>query len=587
MDSPIPKNPFHFNLFASRYVKKWIFGAFLWVILATFISKSLVIIIQMMTDTMIDPTSSKISLMQWAIVFPFVYVISETVWRMSGFFGMRWFTGMRGQAYLDLYSRLTLQSKGYFKDRFAGALANKISNSVNGSEVLFHRILWNFLPLFLGICIYIMVTFQKSLYLGLVIFFWSVIFLTINIIWMRYLNRLGYIDALAQSDLKGKLVDSLGNISLIHEGAAINFEKKYISKYTLHQSSTGLTHWWWAEWGLVTNGILIAIFVVIMFGGSVYLFHLGKITLGVVIMVVAIVRELSDQLFFVGNEMSKSIKNYSEAKEGLDEILKDLTIKDDLNATKLEISKATIFFDKINFLYENNKVFDDFSLLIKSGQRLGIVGKSGAGKTTLVSLLLRHYPLSSGEIRIDEKDISKVTLNSLRKNIAYVAQDTTMFHRTIFENLTYFDPHISEEEVIAAAKAADAWDFIKEFPQKLQTYVGERGIKLSGGQRQRISIVRAFLKHAPILILDEATSALDSESEKAIQKSLLTLMKGKTVIAIAHRLSTLRQMDRIIVIESGRIIEDGSPEILLKNERGHFKKMWDHQVSGFIVDENI
>ena len=285
--------------------------------------------------------------------------------------------------------------------------------------------------------------------------------------------------------------------------------------------------------------------------------------------------------------MSKSIKNYSEAKEGLDEILKDLTIKDDLNATKLEISKATIFFDKINFLYENNKVFDDFSLLIKSGQRLGIVGKSGAGKTTLVSLLLRHYPLSSGEIRIDEKDISKVTLNSLRKNIAYVAQDTTMFHRTIFENLTYFDPHISEEEVIAAAKAADAWNFIKEFPQKLQTYVGERGIKLSGGQRQRISIVRAFLKHAPILILDEATSALDSESEKAIQKSLLTLMKGKTVIAIAHRLSTLRQMDRIIVIESGRIIEDGSPEILLKNERGHFKKMWDHQVSGFIVDENL
>ncbi|HZE87576.1 MAG TPA: ATP-binding cassette domain-containing protein, partial [Methylomirabilota bacterium] len=217
-------------------------------------------------------------------------------------------------------------------------------------------------------------------------------------------------------------------------------------------------------------------------------------------------------------------------------------------------------------------------------QKVGLVGKSGAGKTTFVSLLLRHFEIQKGDITIDEQNISDVTLESLRRNIAFVPQDTSMFHRTIKENISYSNPDATDEEVRRAAKLANANEFIESLPQKYETLVGERGVKLSGGQRQRIAIARAFLKNAPILILDEATSSLDSESEHAIQESLEKLMKDRTVIAIAHRLSTLKKMDRIIVIKSGKIAEDGNPDDLLEKPNGLFKNMWNHQIKGFITD---
>ena len=283
-------------------------------------------------------------------------------------------------------------------------------------------------------------------------------------------------------------------------------------------------------------------------------------------------------------EIKTTTKYFGEAREGLEEILSEHLIVDNPKAIDFVFPKGAITIDSIDFNYENTKVFNNFSVTIPAGQKIGFIGRSGAGKTTLVSLLLRHFDVQKGEIRIDGTSITDVKLESLRRAIAFVPQDTSLFHRTILENIKYSNPDATNEDVYHAAKLAQADSFIKNLPEGYETTVGERGVKLSGGQRQRIAIARAFVKNSPILILDEATSSLDSESESAIQDSLESLMKDKTVIAIAHRLSTLKKMDRIVIIKDGKIVEDGVPEDLLKIPNGIFRNMWDHQVKGFIID---
>ena len=253
------------------------------------------------------------------------------------------------------------------------------------------------------------------------------------------------------------------------------------------------------------------------------------------------------------------------------------------DATGLVVSKGEIAFNEVTFAYGEQGVFKDFSVTVPGGQRVGIVGPSGAGKTTFVSLLLRQHDLGGGAILIDGQDIAVVPLDSLRGAIAVVPQEPLLFHRTIRENIAYGKPGATQDEVKEAARRAEAHDFISALPQGYDTLVGERGVKLSGGQRQRVAIARAILKAAPILVLDEATSSLDSESESAIQTALQELMKGKTVIAIAHRLSTIRAMDRIMVIAGGAVVEDGTHTKLLA-QGGTYARLWDHQAGGFIAE---
>lgn len=254
-----------------------------------------------------------------------------------------------------------------------------------------------------------------------------------------------------------------------------------------------------------------------------------------------------------------------------------------LEQKKLNITSGLIKWRNVTFEYGDNKVFNEFDLNIPSGQRVGLVGPSGAGKTTFVSLLLRQHDINKGEILIDGQNIAKVTQNSLRENIAVVPQEPLLFHRSIKENIAYGKPDATDNEIMTVARLARAHEFIKDLPKGYDTLVGERGVKLSGGQKQRVAIARAMLKDAPILVLDEATSALDSESEVAIQEALHKLMRGKTVVAIAHRLSTLREMDRIIVLEGGKIVEDGSHDSLLEHG-GVYSRLWKHQAGGFLKE---
>ncbi len=579
----IPKKPFLFGIFASKPHKLWAFAAFTAVIVGTALDKFSVIVLQKLTDAIAIRPIIFSTVWFWALFFPVLYLISHVFWRLSGFSGMRWFMGLRSSAYQYLYEYLSLHSKDYFNSRFAGSLVNKISNAVDGVDGLFEKILWRFTQLFFGIVFYTLIAGASSLPLGIIIVVWSVFFLSINFWFAKKLQPYSYIAAKSVSTLKGRIVDSLSNISLVHEYAYIAGEREYIGGFVKKQHHSGLKSWWISEWVLAANGGMIFIFILAMMISSIFLFQNQLITIGVVVMVISIVGDLTGQLFFVGQEIRDASRLYGQIREGLDEILHEHLIVDAPNATNLQFSKGDISIQNIDFNYENTKVFKDFSIEIPSGQKIGFVGRSGAGKTTFVSLLLRHFDVQSGTIKIDGQNIQEITLESLRQAIAFVPQDTSLFHRTIRENISYSNPQATSAQIKSAAKLAQAHEFIQKLPDGYDTLVGERGVKLSGGQRQRIAITRAFLKNSPILILDEATSSLDSESEHAIQISLDKLMKGRTVIAIAHRLSTLKKMDRIVIIEDGKITEDGTPEELLKKTNGAFKNMWDHQVKGFIV----
>jgi ABC-type multidrug transport system fused ATPase/permease subunit len=299
-------------------------------------------------------------------------------------------------------------------------------------------------------------------------------------------------------------------------------------------------------------------------------------------MVITVVLALEQRMFFLGQHLTRAVTYHGQVSEGLRELLLPHEIVDRAGAMPLAIKDAAVDFENVRFSYREQPVFDGgLHLRIAGGEKVGLVGHSGAGKSTLVALLLRQFELQGGSIRIDGQPIDGLTLGSLRRAVALVPQTTSLFHRTILENIRYGRLEATDAEVIAAARLAQADRFIETLPAKYETRVGERGVKLSGGQRQRISIARAILRNAPILLLDEATSALDSESEAAIQAALADLVRGRTVIAIAHRLSTLRAMDRIVVLEDGRVVEDGRHEDLV-GRGGVYAGLWNSQVSGFI-----
>lgn len=576
----LPRQAFQFCIHISRRYGRFAIPA----LLAVFLGQSLGISNTYVLKELVDAINLKEEAMwTWAMIYLAVFAFSTISWRSSGYLGMHWITRARLQAARVLYDWLSQHSSHYFSDRFAGSLATKVTNASNGISHMLSKLLWDFLPTILRLVLSMVIAYLAKPILALILGGWAVLFLVLNALLVKRKAVLSKESAGSYTRLKGQMVDILTNIRVVHLFARRQAEIEHVDDHIDDFQRNIFRSWRYSEGVLLLNNALQVVLLGLMLVLTLRLLENGLLTVGEVIMVITLTWGILDALLFIGSSMNAVMESYGEVQEGLDEVLKEHELIDLPGAPRLEVKHGDIHLDGVDFGYESDKlVFQNFNLHIPAGQKVGLVGESGAGKTTLTQLLLRMYDVQSGAIYLDDQDISLYSQESLRETISYVPQASQLFHRSINDNIGYGDRSAEKAEIVLAAERARAHHFVKDLSQGYDTLVGERGVKLSGGQAQRISIARAMLKDAPILILDEATSSLDSESERMVQDALENLIVGKTVIAIAHRLSTLLAMDRILVMEDGAIIEDGTHHELLERN-GTYARLWKHQIGGFLV----
>jgi len=479
------------------------------------------------------------------------------------------------------------QSWAFFQNDFAGRIANKIMQTgpaVRESLVSLLTAVW-YIMVYGTSAALLLASADKWLALPVVLWFGGYV-LILRAFVPRMRDR-SHDMSEARSVLTGRIVDAYTNILTVKLFARARDEDAYVRHAV--DEHTGLFH---ASLRLNTLfglslSSLNALLVVSTGGLAIFLWTRGAVEVGTVAMALPLAWQIVNAAGWVAWQVTTIFENVGVVQEGMSTIARPIALTDRPDAKALAVVRGEVTFENVRFGYgRETGVIDGLSLTVRAGEKIGLVGRSGAGKSTLVNLLLRFFDVEDGRILIDGQDIAAVTQESLRAQISVVTQDTSLLHRSIRDNIRYGNVEASEAEIVAAAKLAHAHEFIGELEdwkgrRGYDAQVGERGVKLSGGQRQRIAIARVILKNAPILVLDEATSALDSEVEAAIQASLGTLMAGRTVIAIAHRLSTIAQMDRLVVLDRGRIVEQGSHDELLRR-RGHYAALWRRQSGGFI-----
>ncbi len=585
-DLPRSVNPFTFLLFASRPYRGALIAAVIAVILGAAATSLTGYTFKLIVDAAHAASNGgPLGPLWWgAIAFITIAVVDALAWRVSGLTGMHWSTGVRATARYALTSFVTTHSYTYFTGRFAGSISSKITQAANGTKSIGDNILWQFLPFFVYMGVSFALAFMTHPVISFIFLAWVCVITPLNIYVIRWSIPLSVTTQRAETRLGGATVDNLTNINAVHEYARRSHELERLKELIVDRRVTGMQSWSIREYIRLGNALLQILFIggIILF--STYLTSQGLMTAGDIVLILTIVLLVQERLSAIGGHLNNFGDEWGQVVESLSDLVQEPEIVDAAGAEPLSSVSGTITLSDLTFAYAGSPVFSNLSLTIPEGQKVGLVGRSGAGKSTLVKLLLRHYEPTGGAILIDERDISGVTRDSLRENIAVVPQEPMLFHRSIRDNIAYGKADATQQEIERAAQLAQAHDFIEEVPGGYDALVGERGVKLSGGQRQRIVIARALLKNAPILILDEATSSLDSESEGAVQKALMNIMEGRTVIAIAHRLSTLRAMDRIIVMDAGRIIEDGTHDELIK-KGGLYADLWNHQAGGFLTEE--
>jgi ATP-binding cassette subfamily B protein len=483
------------------------------------------------------------------------------------------------------FGSLIEQSYSFYQNNFAGSLSNKVNDLISSVPEIIQIVIDQFASRILALIIATITLYYVNSVFAIIMLIWSMVFILGSLLISKKLSHLSDIWSESGSRITGKMVDSLSNIVAIKLFAKIKEEKATMAAAFNEATIAEQNFQWVYFWAWLVNGYSF----VILQGANLYFLLKGReagwITIGDFIVVLTINQTMVELLWQITQDLSTFSKLWGKVSQALRAINFVAEIQDSTNAKVLKVNKGEIKFDKVKFHYKGSEpLFEDKSITIKPGEKVGLVGYSGSGKTTFVNLILRLYEINQGRILIDDQDISKVTQASLHSNIGMIPQDPGLFHRSLIDNIRYSKMDASEEEVIRAAKNAHAHDFIMNIPENYNSLVGERGVKLSGGQRQRIAIARAFLKNAPILILDEATSQLDSITEKDIQDSLWALMQDKTTIVVAHRLSTLLHMDRILVFEKGKIIGDGSHKELLESE-GLYRTLWNAQVGGFLPEK--
>ena len=483
---------------------------------------------------------------------------------------------------------LSNQSMTFHTNRFGGSLVSATQKYVGAYATLMDTFTYSLLP---GVATVAMTIALLAPLVPTYVVLLAALLAIYVVVVLKLYRKILPINAAAsaaQNHLSGELSDSITNIMAVKTAGREAYEQEVFRRASedVRQADSARMRRT-VRTGAVTSTLIVlmmALTAVFIAGGNAWLGISG----GTLVMMFTYTNTLAmrfNMLSAMFQQINRAIGDAHDLTVALDE---PLLVADDPKAPKLRVTAGRIDFEGVGFRYadadEQDRVFDDFTLEIPAGQRVGLVGRSGSGKTTLTTLLLRLEDLTRGRIVIDGQDIAHVTQTSLRRQIAYVAQEPMLFHRSIRENIAYGRPDASDAEVERAAREANAWEFIERLPDGLDTEVGERGVKLSGGQRQRVAIARAILMDAPILVLDEATSALDSESERLIQDALENLMRGRTAIVVAHRLSTVASLDRIVVLSHGAIAEDGTHEELVA-AGGEYASLWSRQTGSFLASE--
>jgi ATP-binding cassette subfamily B protein len=482
------------------------------------------------------------------------------MWRVGGWAAARTFVAVTGDIRRDMFDHLSRHSPAYFAERLPGALASRVTASANAAFTVSNTMAWNVLPPCIAVlCAILLIGTVDPIMAGTLLAVAGTLGALIH-----HLARNGtplHRDFARQAAaVDGELVDVVGNFGVVRAfGATLREQRRFAGTLRSEMASRSTSLLYMERLRLI-HAVLTAVLTACIIGWTLMLWQHGQATVGDIVLITSLAFGILHGSRDLAVALVDLTQHLSRLEESVGALLTEHELPDRPDAREFVPGPGRVRFENVRFAYPGRPpVLNGFDLTIEPGQRVGLVGFSGAGKSTVLALLQRFYDVEGGRITIDGQDVREVTQDSLRADMAIVPQDISLFHRTVQENIRYARPEADGSAVLAAAEMAHCRSFIEALPDGFATMVGDRGVKLSGGQRQRLAIARALLKDAPLLLLDEATSALDTESELAIQSALDRLMRGRTVIAIAHRLSTLRSFDRIIVMDRGRIIDDGSP----------------------------
>jgi ATP-binding cassette, subfamily B, bacterial len=591
MKPPFSDRPFPFTWWVvRRYTPKRAAGLLLITLVATTLQSLVPYLVGQFVDQLDGVTtadlqgrSDQLYDLFWLLVF--AWFAGPLVQRL--YTALNAFTMPRMRAGIDteLFGWTLRQSKSFFENTMVGSLTQQIRKAGQASINLFESFVLPFARVATTLVVFAFLFFTTLPGYGLAFVGFAVVFVVMSLVLARWVGRIVSELATARSRVSGRIADTIGAHDVVRSFAAEGGEVKQLQGLVEEEYRRGRDARLYFTVMRIAQLVLSVGFMSVMIWHALGEVVAGRLTPGNLVMMLTIGVQLALTINDLGDNILSCFEYVGDLQESLAALVHPIAITSSLNATLPERAQGELVLDRLHFRYPDGKsVFRDLSLQVSPGEKVGIVGRSGAGKSTLLRLITRQYDLGAGKILLDGTNIRDLSLEGLKHQLAEVSQNAELFHRSILENIRYARPEASDDEVKVAAKAAYCHDFIAAREGGYDAVVGERGVKLSGGERQRIAIARAILKQAPILLLDEATSALDSHSEREIQQALQHLMADRTVIAVAHRLSTLAGMDRILVLENGEIVEEGSHEDLLSHD-GAYARMWRLQSEGYVAVE--
>ncbi len=571
------------SLYPSRY---YLIGPFIWIIYYALYGSLQPYLIKQLIDTAVPEGGADQvqGLLHISGYFLALLISYELFYLLYDWCDIRIKASLKNNIALTLVNRVLEQDLRFFQKRFTGNMIAKLNDVIYFTPDIVRTIIDNYITNAASVLVGMFLLWQVHVGFALALCIWAIAFAVLSLTTLHRFRHLSTNLAEASSKVIGMIVDMFTNALTIKLFAAKNHELSYLARSLGSYRAAFNKRRWFIFKLYSAQAVSYQLYQASCLFFLIYLYSLHKVTAGDFAMILMLNLWIIDCMW----DMSDRMRTLSESWGAIDQALKIIYrpphIHDAPHATELKVTQGNIVFENVSFQHKDGPLlFKDLSLSIKAGEKVGLVGYSGSGKTTFVNLLLRIYDVTSGRILIDGQDIKTVTQDSLHKAIGVNPQDPILFHRTIKENIRYGKPDATDQEIINVAKKVHAESFIEQAPEKYDMLVGERGLKLSGGQRQRITMARMILKDAPILVLDEATSQLDSETEKFIQQSLEDIMAHKTSLVIAHRLSTLQHLTRILVFDNGAIVQDGTHDELIKTP-GLYRTLWENQQRGFLPE---